>query len=197
MMSCFTIGHSNHSLDKFINLLKSHNVNCLVDIRSSPFSNHNPHFNREALGKTLSDESIVYLYMGDKLGARFTDRNLQNSDGQVDFSKVRESAFFNEGIDRVISGIKKGYVIALMCSERNPMDCHRFALVAYQLVRKDVAVEHILEDGCTISNKELENRMLSEFKKRREQATLFEAGSNKVDNNLGSSHKSVGHFISP
>ena len=189
ILNCFTIGHSNHSLEKFTNLLKSHDIDCVVDIRSSPYSNHNSHFNRETLKDFLQSKSFTYLYLGDKLGGRFTDHNLLYSDGRVDFTKVSETTFFKEGIKRVINGIKKGYKIALMCSEKNPEDCHRFALVAYQLEKRDVLVEHILEDGSKISNKSVENHMINEFKKKKLQISMFEPLADKTENILLAAYK--------
>lgn len=204
MLTCFTIGHSTHSVDKFIGLLKEHKINCLIDIRSSPFSARNPQFNKGTIKNILMNESIIYLYMGDKLGARFTDRDLQNSAGHVDFNKVRQTIFFNEGINRVISGIKKGYSIVLMCSEKNPLDCHRFALVSYQLAKKDVAINHILETGHTVPNEELEMLMTRDFIKKIGRLSLFDAGFNDktdilfeayIDKNKEIGFKSTGEAV--
>ncbi len=161
---CFTIGHSDHTTERFAELLKKQNINCLVDIRSSPYSQHTPQFNRELLMGELKKENILYVYMGNKLGGRYTNPELLFPDGKVDYDKVKQTKNFISGIEKVIQGIKKGYRLALMCSEKEPFDCHRFILVACELERKGIVVKHILESGSTVLNSALERKLLSKYK---------------------------------
>ena len=71
----YTIGHSTHPLAKFINLLLTHNIPCLCDVRSAPYSRWQPQYNREPLASALRLHEIDYLYLGAELGARSDDRS--------------------------------------------------------------------------------------------------------------------------
>ncbi|MDP3041138.1 MAG: DUF488 domain-containing protein [Candidatus Omnitrophota bacterium] len=170
---CFTIGHSDYTTERFAELLKKQNINCLVDIRSSPYSQHTPQFNRELLMEELKKENILYVYMGNKLGGRYTNPELLFPDGKVDYDKVKQTKNFISGIEKVIQGIKKGYSIALMCSEKEPFDCHRFILVACELERRGVTVKHVLGNGNTILNTDLEKKLLSKYKVDYQQHCFF------------------------
>lgn len=172
-LTCFTIGHSNHSIEYFIDLLSKHNVNCVVDVRSSPYSKHNPQFNKENLKQNLEKMSFTYLYMGDLLGGRYTTPELLYPDGKVDFSKVIKTKQFCDGIQRIITGMEKGYTIAIMCSEKNPLNCHRFGLISYELTKRGISVKHILENTEIVLHDELEKQILNEYKKDSQQEDLF------------------------
>lgn len=171
---CYTIGHSNHTTEKFVQLLLQHKIGCLADVRSSPYSQHVPQFNKEVLEKELKKANILYLFLGKELGARYTDPQLQFDDGGVDFEKVRKTSSFKGGIERIVSGINKGFKIALMCTEKDPLDCHRFILVSYALKLAGVNVVHILEDGSTVPNESIEERLLQKQKKNTNQPSLFD-----------------------
>lgn len=172
-MSCFTIGHSDYGIDYFIQLLKKHNINSLVDIRSTPYSQHSPQFNKELLSADLKANDVSYIYMGNQLGGRYTNPDLLFQDGKVDYSKVKQTTNFIDGIEKIIQEIKKGCRIALMCSEKDPFDCHRFVLVACELENKGVTVKHILENGDIVLNSELEEKLLHKYKEEYGQFYLF------------------------
>lgn len=162
-MTCFTVGHSNHSIEDFIRILKSNNINCIVDVRSSPYSAYSSQFNKESLMHYLKIENITYLFMGDVLGARYKNSNLLFSNGKVNFAKVSATKEFQNGIYRVIDGIKKNFIVSLMCSEKEPFDCHRFVLVSKSLQDKGVQIKHILPDKI-IDNNKLEDRLFEKYK---------------------------------
>lgn len=172
-LSCFTIGHSNYEIDYFIGLLKKHNINRLIDIRSTPYSQYVPQFNKEILSSNLKQRDLLYVYMGDQLGGRSTDPSLLFPDGAVDYEKVKRTDIFNNGIADVVREIENGNKIALMCSEKDPFDCHRFVLVATELENKGIAVKHIVENGAIILNMELEERLLNKYKEDYQQFHLF------------------------
>ncbi len=180
-LTCFTIGHSNRSIESFIELLKIHNIDCLIDVRSVPYSKFHPQFNKELLTESLKKESILYLYMGDLLGARHSEPNLLYPDGKVDFRKVRETQKFKSGIDRVIQGINKKYNIVLMCAEKNPMDCHRFVLISYELEKKGVSVNHIIDANSIVTNNDEEKLLIEKYYKNVQQTTMFEPSLNKQE----------------
>jgi uncharacterized protein (DUF488 family) len=153
-----TIGHSTHSWDNFIELLRGVGVTAVADVRTSPFSRFNPHFDREEMCEKLSFAGISYVFLGKELGGRPNERKFY-SDGVVDYEKVAKSEDFNKGLDRVIEGAKK-YRIAVMCSENNPLDCHRCLLVGRALAERGVSIQHILSNGGTVSHAKIEDELL-------------------------------------
>jgi uncharacterized protein (DUF488 family) len=174
MLFCTTVGHSNYSCDTFIKILACHQIQAVIDIRSTPYSRRNPQFNRETLKTDLQLHDIMYIYMGDRLGGRHTDPKLLLPGGNVDFSRVRGLALFQEGIQQVVAHISTGERTALMCAERDPFDCHRFMLVSPALVRAGVTVSHIMAAGQQVSQDELEERLLNKYSKASLQPGLFE-----------------------
>lgn len=140
-----TVGHSAHSEDRFLALLKAHGVTALADVRSSPYSRHAPQFNRDLLRATLPQHQIQYVFLGRELGARSSDPSCYVN-GQVQYSRLAETDLFRQGISRVLLGAE-AECIALMCAERDPLDCHRTLLVARTLMDEGVQIDHILADG--------------------------------------------------
>lgn len=141
----FTIGHSTHDAEAFLALLRQHRIEAVADVRSSPFSRFNPQFNREVLEQWLKSASIRYVFLGRELGARSEDRSCYR-DGRVQYACLAKTPLFQSGLERVIQGFAR-YRIALMCAEKEPLDCHRTLLVAKALVERDVPVQHIHADG--------------------------------------------------
>lgn len=174
-LQCYTIGHSNHNIDVFINILKKHNINCIVDVRSAPYSEYAPQFNRKTLKQELINHNIFYIYMGDQLGGRYAATDLLFPNGTVNYSKVRQTKPFQEGIKRLIKGIKDGYKMSLMCTEKDPIDCHRSVLISHELIKKGVPINHILYDGKIMSNNELEEILLKKYKPHHADLNLFES----------------------
>lgn len=170
----FTVGHSTHSIDRFLQVLDAYGITCLIDVRSMPYSRMAPQFNRETLNATLKDKGILYAHFAAEFGARHTNPSLLDENGLVDFDKVRESAAFQQGLQRLGAALEQGYTVALMCSEGNPFDCHRFAMISYQLVKDGMQVLHILADGTVVENAELEEMLLKKYARKLPQTTLFE-----------------------
>ena len=173
-LSVYTIGHSNHTINYFVELLQSHNVNCLIDARSVPHCSYTPHFNKENLQNYLKSQNIRYLHFGKEFGAFHTESDVLDEQGNVDFEKVRKTQDFLTGVERLRSGIDKGYTIAIMCSEAEPFDCHRFSLISYHLARSGFDVKHILKDKSIIDNSDLEKMLLKKYAKKLPQRTLFD-----------------------
>lgn len=162
-MKCYTIGHSNHSMEKFVELIRTFDVDLIVDVRSSPFSAYSPQFNRDLIEHRLSEQGISYEYLGDSLGARHSDSCVLFPDGKVNFSIVRTKKEFILGLQKIVNLIRKGFNPAIMCSEKDPYDCHRFVLISHALELKGLDIEHILDDGSLIKNEDLEARMRKEY----------------------------------
>ncbi len=155
----FSIGHSNHSIEKFISLLKNSEVNMVVDVRSAPFSRMFPQFNQEALRKSLINHGIGYLFLGDQIGGRSNDPD-DYLDGQVIYKSLASKEAFKAGIKRLREGSLK-YQIAIMCSEKEPLDCHRTLLVSEALVANGAVVSHIHADGTRESHGDVLARLLA------------------------------------
>lgn len=157
----FTIGHSTHPMDRFIALLRQHNITALCDIRSRPYSRRNPQFNRDNLKKSLREKNIVYIFLGKELGAQSNDTSCYMH-GKVQYDRLAQTDLFRKGLDRVRDGIKN-YRIALMCAEKDPLECHRTILVARHLEASHITVDHILEDGSLESQEKALIRLLAQL----------------------------------
>ena|ERR1700733_13799712 len=142
----FTIGHSTHSQEYFISLLSRHGITALCDVRSKPYSRVNPQFNREELEKALLARGIAYRFLGKELGARSDDPGCYER-GKVQYERLAETELFKHGIKRVLRGMKDGFRIAVMCAEKEPLECHRTILVARHLATLGLGVDHIHADG--------------------------------------------------
>lgn len=170
----FTVGHSNHTIDYFLELLQSQHIDCLIDVRSMPASKYNPQFNWEPLKNFLSNKGITYMHFKDEFGARHEEEDVLDQNGQVDFELFRKTFNFQQGIERVDIGVSKGFKIALMCSEGNPLECHRFSMIAIYLDEIGFEVKHILKDKSIKTHKELEDVLLKKYIKKLPKRSLFE-----------------------
>ncbi len=145
--SIFTIGHSNHSLENFLALLQRHNIQVIVDIRSQPYSQYVPQFNRDEFEAAVQRDGVIYLFLGRELGGRPDGEEFYDAEGYVLYGRLVESRLFLQGLARLEEGLRKNCYIALMCSEEDPTECHRRLLVARVLVQRNIEVRHIRGDG--------------------------------------------------
>lgn len=155
--SLFTVGHSNHECARLIDLLLRHQVTAVADVRSQPYSQYTPQFNRETLESALGQRKIKYVFLGKELGARRDERE-SYVDGQARYDRIKTLPLFLQGLERLRRGMQKER-IALMCSEKDPLTCHRTILVCRAL-RDEMSIGHILEDGETESQSAAETRLL-------------------------------------
>lgn len=176
-----TVGHSNHKIDYFLELLKTYSINCLIDVRSVAASSYNPQYNKEPLSNFLKNNGINYLHFAEEFGARHTDPDLLDEEGKVDFEKVRKSWLFKNGVERLWLGLDKGFTIALMCSEGEPFDCHRFSMISIALERDGFEVKHILKDKTLKSNAELEKQLLRKYDKKIPKPDIFQTNVSTDD----------------
>lgn len=157
-MVLFTVGHSNHPGETFIELLKRFGIETLVDVRSAPASRYNPQFNKPMLEQELPANGIAYVFAGRYLGGRPPDpacykhRALppEGTDylHEVDYPEVMKREWFVKGVERLLE-IADESLTAIMCSEENPAQCHRHHLIAKYLMQAhpEVRVKHIRGDG--------------------------------------------------
>lgn len=143
----YTIGHGSREAEDFLTLLQTYGIEYLIDVRSQPFSRFHPQFSQRTLKLFLEDNGIRYVFMGDELGGRPKDASCYNSEGQIDYEKVKTKDYFKTGIDRLKTAYNKDLNVAIMCSERNPAHCHRTKLIAEVLVAENITVKHIDETG--------------------------------------------------
>jgi len=156
----FTIGHSNHELERFLKLVKNAGVTALADVRSRPYSRRLPHFSRSELEAALAHHGIAYVYLGDELGGRPEDTDLYDADGRVDYQRVRRTYLFQVGLDRLDRGLER-YRIALFCAEEDPLDCHRGLMIAPAVVERGISPVHLRGNGARETTAEMEDRLLA------------------------------------
>ena len=169
----YTVGHSTHPIEIFIGFLEKQQINCLIDVRSTPYSQYNPQYNKELLQETLKQNNILYAHFGKEFGARYTSPSLLDTKGRVDFAKVRASENFQEGVVRLENALNQGYRVVIMCSEKEPLNCHRFSMISYHLAKEGFNILHIMEKGEVISNDVLEKVMLNKYHQKIPQTDLF------------------------
>ncbi len=160
MYELFTIGHSNHSIEQFFELLGSQKIKAVIDVRSAPYSRYCPQYNKDTLEKSMKSRGIEYIFLGKELGGKRNEENCY-VDGRVKFELIARLPIFQVGLERVIQEAEKRKV-ALMCAESEPLDCHRTILVCRQLkkIKPDLRITHILSDGATESHEKTLQRLV-------------------------------------
>lgn len=159
-MALFTIGYSGLESDAFLARLRDRRIDVVCDVRSTPFSKYKPDFSRAAFKRLLNAAAIKYLFLGRELGARPSDRGCY-VDGQARYDRIAATDPFAQGIARVERGAA-ALNLALVCSERDPLDCHRAILVCHRLdaaTRGDVT--HIHTDGTIEPQEALDDRLIA------------------------------------
>ncbi len=141
-----TIGYGRQPIERIVALLEQHSVDLLVDVRSVPYSRARPEFRKKELAESMRDNSVEYLFLGDRLGGKPT--------GGTDYATIRTSEPFQSGIVEVIR-LAQTHRLCLLCAEENPARCHRFHLITPELTRRDVSVLHILPSGEAIPDTDI------------------------------------------
>ena len=154
----YTIGHSNHSLERFLELLRTHEITTVCDVRSQPSSRYSPQFNRAGLECALREARIRYGFLGKELGARPEDPTCYRN-GKVVYGLLAQTTLFKDGIERLRKGMETQR-IALMCAEKDPLTCHRTILICRQLRSDDIEISHILETNDLEKHQDAEMRLL-------------------------------------
>jgi uncharacterized protein (DUF488 family) len=178
----FSIGHSNIPAERFVAMQRAAGVTAIADVRSTPFSRFCPWFSAKNLAPLLADVGIGYSAYGVELGGRPRDASLYR-DGVADFEAMARQADFRAGLDRLVAeaarardkGGTKGR-ICIMCSEREPLECHRCLLVTRALAVRGLSVGHMLYDGSIEPHAATEKRLLA---LEGEDQDLFAPGQNE------------------
>jgi uncharacterized protein (DUF488 family) len=154
----FTIGHSNIPAERFTAMLQSAGADAVADVRSVPASRFCPWFSAKNLAPVLATANIDYLFFGNELGGRPRDRSLYRH-GVADYEAMARQVDFQSGLDRVLAHAGR-HCLCLMCSEREPLDCHRCLLVGRALAARGVTIGHVLHDGAIEAHAGTERRLL-------------------------------------
>ncbi len=159
----FTIGHSNHAAERFVELLRAAGITCLADVRSIPYSRRWPQFRREALEAALAAAGIAYVWYGEALGGK------PRASGPPNYAELAARPAFGAALDSLIAHARERPT-AIMCAERDPLDCHRFHLLSQPLVGHGMTLVHLLADGARETQSEAEARLA----RREPQGRLFD-----------------------
>ena len=170
----FTIGHSTHTTEAFLDLLKTFSITCLIDVRSVAASAYNPQYNQGPLSVFLKANGISYLHFAEEFGARHGDPDLLDDEGKVNFELVRNSWNFKNGVEQLWQLQDAKFTIVIMCSESEPFDCHRFSMISIALEKDGFDVIHILKDKTTKTNADLETQLLKKYAKKIPQPDMFQ-----------------------
>jgi uncharacterized protein (DUF488 family) len=146
MSLVYTVGHSSHPYETFLGLLMGHDIEVLVDTRSSPYSKFVPHFDREMLQRSLALTSIKYLFLGEELGGKPKGDHFYDATGRVLYGRRTADIVFQTGIERLERGMAQ-FRVALMCGEEDPAHCHRRLMIGRVLVERGHQLLHIRADG--------------------------------------------------
>lgn len=172
MSEIYTIGYSGFQLENFINILKYYGINGLIDVRSNPVSKFYTAYNQQELSPSLKENAIAYRNYKAEFGARQIEQKYYPN-GYLDFRLFAKSERFQEGMNRLINAMPMGYRFVLMCSEKDPISCHRAIMVAREFDDNNVSVNHIMADGNICTQKDIENRLVDLYFPNHNQISFF------------------------
>lgn len=163
----YSIGYANKSLKLFLECLKQNKINCIIDVRSSPYSKQYPEYNKEALAAFLKDNNILYINFKNEFGARRLEdtvyKHIKTYDKKecdvVIFEKVWETKEFQNGYNRILEGLNKGFNICFMCSEKHAYECHRGLMVCEYFYNKGFIIKHIEDENTIIEHKHIKEKL--------------------------------------
>jgi uncharacterized protein (DUF488 family) len=149
----YTAGYSGISLGQLITIAKKLCVDRVVDIRSAPYSQALPDFNRENLQSKLTAAGIKYSFAGHKLGGRPQDTRYYNEDQTVNFHALVKSTEFKKGIVTLHQLVTSGEKVLLLCAERDYKDCHRWIVAneVKMVTMANIKPQHICVAGNKVS----------------------------------------------
>lgn len=181
-----TVGHSNQSIEEFFQLLESQRIDCILDVRSMPYSKYTPQFNEEFLKTWLKTHGVLYVPFGKHFGARRSDclketefikKGVKEIKPQVNFELGVTTPDFLCGVERLNKALDQNRRVSLMCSEADPLGCHRFSFISRYFYELGWDVQHIARDEETgkpviRSHQELEKVMILDYVKRNKLKTV-------------------------
>lgn len=162
MTPLYSIGYATKPIETFIEQLHAYRIDCTADVRSVPYSRTFRDYNCETLQAHLREAGIRYVWLGEELGPRSKEPAHYDASGQVQFDRLADSTLFRQGLQRLSDGLNRGYIIALMCAEKDPANCHRSLLIGHALQRqRGLELHHIGHDGSLETQSDLEHRLMT------------------------------------
>lgn len=189
MATVYTIGYTSFDLEKFVEVLKKYKVTCLIDVRSQPKSTYYKDFDDVNLSLTLKENKILYRNYKKEFGARQDDKTFYSGKGYLDFEIFAKSKQFNDGVEKVRTAQKMGYVVCLMCAEKDPINCHRTILIAKNLSDKGFDIKHILSTENVCDQTDIDKRLLDKYFPNRNQLSLFDEDNLTDEQALAKAYK--------
>jgi uncharacterized protein (DUF488 family) len=156
-----SVGHSNHDWPRLLELLRGAGVTAVADVRSSPYSRRLPQYNRSVIEGALRANGLAYVFLGDLLGGRPADPDLYDPEGWADYARMRQTAAFRRGLDRLLLGAES-YTVVTLCAEEDPLDCHRGLMIAPALAELGLPPFHLRKDGALETTADMERRLLED-----------------------------------
>lgn len=181
MDTLYSIGHSNHEADQLRALLQQHDVDVVLDVRSTPYSQRYPQFNSDELKRFLSKYEIGYEAFGLWFGARQTDQIYYTPTGWLNYRLFTASPTFGEGVKALDRHLVQGKKPVLLCAEKDPFDCHRAIMVGRALSLQGYNLLHILADGNLQTQAELDSRLLDKYFPKRDEGSIFDLIEGETD----------------
>lgn len=188
----FTIGHGTAKLQSFIDNLNHYKngETYIIDVRSVPYSSYVPQFNADYLKTELKKFGFHYVPMGKEFGARRLEFEAYNDNSQVDFNKTALLDSFQNGINRIKNGLALSCNLILMCSEKDPLECHRFALISRALSKEGIAVNHII-DNDVISQEQAEEELVIKYQSKID--FLFSSQAEQIEQAYALLNNAIGY----
>ena len=169
----YTIGYSGYNANDFLDVLNKNGINAVIDIRSNPFSSHYPVYNKEILENTLKRSNIYYRSYANEFGAQQSERCFYTQQGYLDFEVFTASEKYNHAYQRIEDGLMKEYVFALMCSEKDPIDCHRSIMISKTFSDNGYSILHLIPNNKPMTQFDVEERLLNKYFPNRDQLSFF------------------------
>ena len=169
----WTVGHSTQPTDGLVSLLRGPEIEVLADVRSQPYSRHNPQFRRDNLRASVEQAGLRYVFLGTELGGRPPEPEFYDAKGHARYDLVAQTERFQAGLERLLTGAAT-YRVAIMCSEEDPSRCHRRMLVTRALIGREVEVRHLRGDGRVVTEAELDRELTGPGSRGEAQAALFD-----------------------
>ena len=173
MNTIFTIGYTGFDIQNFIDTLKNHEINVVIDVRSSPYSERYPSYNKNTLETKLKENGIYYRNYVSEFGARQENKKFYSGEGYLDFELFAKSEQFLSGVEKIKNSISKGYKVVLLCAEKEPIQCHRTILVSRAFSDAGYNIVHLMPNNQSKSQKKIEHELLDKFFPNRCQMSLF------------------------
>jgi len=175
----YTIGYGNRRIDDFVALLQRYAISAVCDVRSQPYSARYHDFSRGPVRQALRVNGIQYVFLGKELGARPSDPDMY-SGGKASYTAIAASQAFLQGLERIKTGLAS-YSVALMCAEKDPLDCHRAILIAPKLLAMGIDVMHVAPSGLLETQCGMESRLLKKVGLHQESLFIEAKAANVVD----------------